>query len=130
MATRPVSKEEDYGKLDPAFKRRWVRRLLSGKDRQTRGQLRREVSGGKWGYCCLGVACNVYDPKRWESHEYRYSTRKDKHGYCRGIEDTSVPERLAKKIRLTERASVFLVRANDDYHWSLKRIGKWIQKNL
>lgn len=38
----------------------WVEALRSGEFEQTRQTLARvDASTGKWGYCCLGVACEV-----------------------------------------------------------------------
>lgn len=51
--------------------KRWLEALRSGKYSQTRRSLRTDH-----GFCCLGVACDVYDPKGWEkdtediSHEF------------------------------------------------------------
>lgn len=39
---------------------RWVRALESGKYKQGKLELHR-VQGGKHFYCCLGVACEVFD---------------------------------------------------------------------
>jgi len=113
-----VSKKKSvYGKVDRTWKRRWVKRLLSGKDTQATGQLR--IGDG---FCCLGVFCDVYDPKRWRANEYKYSTTR--------VSCSVIPSPLMKKIGLTELASSFLVEANDSKRWSLKRIGRWIDKNL
>ena len=40
--------------------RRWVAALRSERYRQVREHLRTDL-----GYCCLGVACDVYRPGRW-----------------------------------------------------------------
>lgn len=43
-------------KLNPEAKKRWVDALLSGKYKQGRSRLRTEDHG----FCCLGVACDVF----------------------------------------------------------------------
>ena len=39
----------------------WLAALRSGTYKQTIGTLRRDD-----GYCCLGVACELHDPTKWE----------------------------------------------------------------
>lgn len=52
-------------KLRPQFKEQWIKALLSGEYRQTRGYLHvlRDVRDSRVseGWCCLGVACDVLD---------------------------------------------------------------------
>jgi hypothetical protein len=43
----------------------WTAALRSGKYKQAQGRLRRGDS-----FCCLGVACDVYDPSKWDRHLY------------------------------------------------------------
>lgn len=55
--------------LTPAQKemtRKWIARLRSGKDRQTRGTLR-DVHGGM---CCIGVLCDMVDPDGWDKDDH------------------------------------------------------------
>lgn len=40
--------------------RAWIEALRSGKYQQANGRLRSST-----GYCCLGVACDLYDSSRW-----------------------------------------------------------------
>ena len=47
-------------KLGPNQKK-WIAALRSGKYRQTRGRL-----NDADGFCCLGVACDVFDPTGWK----------------------------------------------------------------
>lgn len=46
----------------------WLTALESGKYRQTRGQLR-AAQGKSYGYCCLGVLCNLHKDKenKWDN---------------------------------------------------------------
>lgn len=48
--------------------REWVNALRSGKYKQGRSYLRNNADE----YCCLGVACDIYDPKRWEKAASRW----------------------------------------------------------
>lgn len=47
-------------KLRPEFKERWLKALLSGEYEQTQKTLRGRSSSGGDGFCCLGVACDVF----------------------------------------------------------------------
>lgn len=52
-------------KLDPDFKATWLKALRSNRYQQTKGTLRQKFEKG-YGYCCLGVACNlVGNGKGW-----------------------------------------------------------------
>lgn len=53
--------------MDPALKKRWVEALRSGKYAQAREALRKYEGGEIAGYCCLGVLCDVIDPKGWDA---------------------------------------------------------------
>lgn len=47
--------------LHPEVKQRWLEALRSGRYEQGAGYLNRDGQ-----YCCLGVACDLIDPDRWE----------------------------------------------------------------
>jgi hypothetical protein len=51
-------------KMDPDIKAKWVAALRSGAYRQTKGKMR----DGTGAMCCLGVLCDVVDPKGWTSY--------------------------------------------------------------
>lgn len=40
-------------------RRKWLEALRSGEFKQTTGVLARQNDDGKYGYCCLGVACEI-----------------------------------------------------------------------
>jgi hypothetical protein len=48
--------------------RDWVDALLSGNYKQTQKHLRDSN-----GFCCLGVACDVYDPTKWVQYTPYYA---------------------------------------------------------
>lgn len=48
-----------------ARRQRWYKALRSGEYKQTDGRLRDGNS-----FCCLGVACDVFDPELWEGTYY------------------------------------------------------------
>jgi hypothetical protein len=50
--------------------RGWIAALRSGRYQQTREALRTEQ-----GFCCLGVACDVHDPRGWHEQDGNWSHR-------------------------------------------------------
>lgn len=60
----------DDERLPAELKARWVDALRSGKYQQGRGWLRASWdSDGIHRYCCIGVLCDVVDPKGWQENE-------------------------------------------------------------
>ena len=51
--------QEQVCKLDPKFKKKWLKALRSGKYQQTQGALRDLADNGEYGFCCLGVALDL-----------------------------------------------------------------------
>lgn len=59
-------------------KEKWLEALRSGKYTQTSSVLRDSADDGKYGYCCLGVLCDIYaqendmkwegSPEAWQIH--------------------------------------------------------------
>jgi len=75
----------------------WIAALRSGQYNQAKGNLRAD----KRQFCCLGVACHLYDSSRWEIGEdgYRYDSNYD----------SQMPPSVAKWLALDQ-----LVEINDD----------------
>jgi hypothetical protein len=55
----------------------WIKALESGRYKQTTGQLRNidngyTLNGNSYGYCCLGVLCNIHKDKehKWDDHVF------------------------------------------------------------
>lgn len=49
--------------------RKWIAALRSGRYQQGRNALRRRTGEGV-AYCCLGVACDLYDSTKWDNEVY------------------------------------------------------------
>lgn len=127
-----------YKKLDPDFKKRWVKALRSGKYSQTKSALRRTIphpAGWKaipdpagWkvipdprfcypiGFCCLGVACDVIDSKAWTTAEIP-GWRKHAGGTVKNLPfvTRTVAEKLAQM---------------NDQGMSFSEIADWIDEHL
>lgn len=127
-------------KLDPKFKKKWVAALRSGKYKQTKGALKRVSEFTESvSYCCLGVACDLINPKGWgEKDSYSTSVtyspldslgRKNPSlKYCQS--DALMPENLQKKIGLSIEAMEVLTTMNDTERASFKKIADYIEKKL
>lgn len=55
--------DEKDGRLDPAFKKRWLEALRSGKYEQGNAALREDNR-----FCCLGVAADIACNLEWQRH--------------------------------------------------------------
>lgn len=54
--------------------RDWVAALRSGKYNQTENYLRYPTGkANQYGYCCLGVLCNEYNPKKWSKTSFIFN---------------------------------------------------------
>jgi len=94
----------------------WLEALRSGKYPQTvgvmRGLLHEDDDGTpldepKMGYCCLGVLCDVVDPKGWENEESGdHALESDTEAYLR-------PSAL-ETVGLTDTVQRELATMNDD----------------
>jgi hypothetical protein len=108
--------KKEFEKLPPAFKKRWIKALLSGKYKQGVDRLKRKQDG-QIKHCCLGVAAELcgIDPS-------------PKASYLIGYKNISV---VPKAIRGGKSGSAADILSNmNDSGNSFKTIAKWIEKNL
>lgn len=108
----------------------WVKALRSGKYRQTSNQL----WDGERKYCCLGVACEVYN----KFHDKKLNKVKDKCSF--DGKDDVLPERvsnwlgitncghLKNKINLGDLELKTLIDLNDDAEWKFSKIADVIEE--
>jgi hypothetical protein len=99
-------------KLDPEFKAKWCAALRSGEYKQGRHGLR---DGDR--YCCLGVACDVLDPKGWDGARF---------GGLAG----HMPDAVGHRIGLFRVAMYRLADMNDLDGKSFSEIADYIEANL
>ena len=105
--------------MNKAIKAKWIRALRSGKYRQARMALRCVRRDGPT-YCCLGVLCNVIDPKGWE---------KDIGGVWHGCAgELYLKDR--DPIGLSADHQRKLVKLNDNDRATFGVIARWIEENL
>lgn len=117
-----------YRKLDPEFKTKWLKALRSGRYKQVSGTLRDDhffnedeerVEGVA--YCCLGVACNILNPKAWKK-------AKDEYDY--GFDWGDLPSSTTRKLPFcTPAVGSHLANMNDGGS-TFVEIADWIEKKL
>ena len=105
-------------------RKKWVEALRSGKYKQSIQFLHSEE-----GYCCLGVACDLFKEKhqKWEKSNFIYNFKNEKnHSYNQNY----IPRSLARKIGIDNSNQECLSRLNDINRFSFKKIADYIEKNL
>lgn len=142
-------------KMHPERKALWVAALRSGEYKQARYQLRTplfdEPGPGRWGYCCLGVACNTMDPNRWvcpsnaaegvdslNDASYEEATSVLPNSVIRWLWDLSSDAKIMGNmcdphVLVTfrgQRRWARLSALNDDYDWGFRRIANVIEEQL
>lgn len=109
-------------KLSPDVKAKWLEALRSGKYEQTQGCL----TNGNETFCCLGVLCDVTDPKAWGAHdEWYYGTGEDKDS-----EVGNLPFGFRIAIGMSDEAERRLVLMNDSDCLTFPEIANWIETYL
>lgn len=106
------------------LKDKWIKALRSGKYKQTYGTLR-----GKVGFCCLGVLCDIRNPKGWSvpkrnGHNQVYYISKENN--CIGM----LSSKILKAIQMSQDQMEKLIKLNDSRKHNFKTIAKYIEKNL
>ena len=103
-----------------AIKQKWIAALRGGLFKQGKGRLR----NGENECCCLGVLCDIVDPKGWsnfkaEFNEYDYRNRW-----------SYPPPVFLNHVGLTDVQIGELGKLNDDEGRSFIEIADYIEKNL
>jgi hypothetical protein len=96
------------------IKQKWLNALRSGEYKQGIGALRKatEDENGKYDdkeYCCLGVLCDILEPKKWKVSDNGYGVKEWGNG--NEAEPTAFPrEKLMEELGLNKVVS----RSSDD----------------
>jgi hypothetical protein len=108
-----------YSPMNPEYKAKWLKALRGGKYKQAKGVLQ----AGDGRMCCLGVLCDIVNPKEWEILSYT-SNR-----HFRG--DVSYPDKtVMEETGLTLGKCRKLADLNDSKDYSFKQIADFIEKNF
>lgn len=107
--------------LDKKIKRKWVTALMSGKFKKGIGALTSTTSKKTSRFCCLGVLCEI---------SHRIKRKGDNYLFGKQPRHLDLPDTFLREIGLSLEEQNILIILNDDKRWSLKKIGKYIEKNL
>lgn len=106
--------------MNPNIKDKWVEALCSGKYKQGVHTLRNK----KDEYCCLGVLCDITNPKEWSD-----STIMPLQYYRMQGEGGQLPTKIMNEVGLTLQDCKTLVNLNDGGR-SFSEIADYIETNL
>lgn len=100
-----------------------IKALRGGKYKQTRGWLR-----DKDGFCCLGVACDIFDNKKWANYLYM-----DRGGILPDLVREHYGFAASKGANLPFKGKfVAMTDLNDEHNQSFKQIAlrleRWLAK--
>lgn len=104
------------------FRDRWTAALRSGDHQQGRGHLRPTLGT----FCCLGVACDLYDPLRWN-----YERGTDSWNYTQ--HESELPHDVREAYGLTAVQEDELIQLNDGgYSFAeiADKIQTWMMEDL
>ena len=107
--------------LNKEFKAKWLEKLRDKSYKQGLYYLR----NGRNEFCCLGVACDIYDPNKWiriiaDNLEYYEYDR------C----NATVPPELRVIVGLSNEDLTTLMYMNDSRGHTFEEIADWIEVNL
>ena len=106
--------------MRPSVKTRWLRALRSDKYEQATNALQ----DGEGGYCCLGVLCDIVDPKGWNDDLVWTHKPKQESG------EVQLPGSFRKHLEISEREQSTLMTMNDEDEYTFEEIADWIEDNL
>jgi len=105
--------------MKKALKRQWIAALRSGEYEQTRDKLHDAE-----GFCCLGVACDLFVDDWWEwdsADEYYYLSK--------GGDSMVLPNKCNEAWGLSLTEEIFLRDMNDNGS-TFAEIADWIEANI
>src|SRR5579863_4017381 len=94
--------------MNQEFKAKWIAALRSDKYKQGQRVLRNKKNE----FCCLGVACDLYDPCLWQPIS-DLQENKDYIYYSDHIFYAVLPEKIGQEIGLDDHAQEKLAEMND-----------------
>ncbi len=106
--------------MNPEWKKKLLEALRSGKYKQCRNRLR-----SPYGYCCLGVACDISGLAEWEKHE---SPLEDYYHY--EGQDCDLPSKVGVAMGITREEMCRLIELNDAQRYSFAEIADYIEKEM
>jgi hypothetical protein len=121
-----------------ALKDRWVKALRSGKYQQGKSKLRKLATTSigdttepqQEQFCCLGVLCDLVEPKLWEKRHDEWANGSDEDGCGMPREELQRKLGLNKPVTRSDETTTIadkLAEMNDEGK-SFKQIANWIEK--
>ncbi len=104
------------------FRRKWIEALRSGKYRQGRRELAKAIGNGCWGFCCLGVACDLHARENgtpWTRHGEGWMVYLDGGGW--------LPKMVEQALGLKDYQIYDLIRMNDEDRKTFAEIADWLE---
>lgn len=105
-------------KVDKKLLNKWLKALESGKFKQGRNYLCKELEDGSKEYCCMGVLCEISGKSGWIKSDFGRYSFKDDFEYA--------PSTLTKRVGLSGN-DTRLADMNDFYSLSFKQIADRIR---
>lgn len=116
--------------MNPTVKAQWLEALRSGKYKQTTRALCELNDDGTYGYCCLGVLCDIVAPGDWQGAEVMNMTD-GQHRYRRHLSHASMPSTdVIVAAGLHHSQSDKLAILNDEEKYTFEQIADYIEQNL
>lgn len=91
---------------------------------QITGDLRDWFPDGKWGFCGLGVACDVY------AETHGLSKTSIEYEDLFDPEDGNIPVEVEKWLGIPRPLQAAIIELNDSGRATLPQIGSWVRDNL
>ena len=111
--------------LDPNFKAKWVNALRSGEYKQANAYLRRQRLSGDFGFCCLGVLCDVSGAQWNGDGEHGTLDSFD----VKRVDEAFLSDWMLKRVGLSDEEQKELAKRNDKGE-SFEMIADYIEANL
>jgi len=111
-----------YDKMNPTWKKKWLKALRSGKFAQGHDALCQDDDTGATSFCCLGVLAHMDTDVDWED--------RDDNRYSLDGDAGELTDKYLDKYGISFDAQCQLIRLNDSEGLSFKRIATWIEKHL
>lgn len=111
--------------MNAGYKARWLEALRSRKYIQARRHLRLSTDDNKKHCCCLGVLCDLVNPKEWDASSLDWSNSYQFRG------DKELPDKtVLKETGMTVDKAQKLADLNDFGDYDFKQIADFIEKNF
>lgn len=105
--------------MNKEYKDKWVVALRSGQYKQSQKALRDE-----YGFCCLGVVCDIIDPTGWIGYDYVDKVNAEV------VHQVGLTQGIRKLIGLDVRILRALTEMNDNQDYTFNMIADYIEETL